>query len=98
MKVTVEINIPVDDKRSIWMTAYTEVEKAEDVGVAATGCAEALTENALGAWSVVAPPSQQIDPKAAEIITAARRDEVPASQRPKRPDDPETMRAFGDPD
>jgi hypothetical protein len=95
MKVTVEISVPVDDKRNVWMTAYAEDVEADDVSKAAAGCAEALTDQALAAWSVVAP-RPAIDPRAAEIVAAAKRDEVPASQRPKRPDDPDTMRAFGD--
>jgi hypothetical protein len=97
MKLTAEVSIPIDDKRSIWMTAYADDVEPDQLAAAATGLQEALTGQALAAYSIVAPT--QVDTDAAAIVAAASRrkeTDVPAQQRPPRPEDPESMRTFGE--
>lgn len=99
MDIKVEVSVPVDDKRSVWLTGHAEDVEVEDVGTVTGQMAGAVAKEALELYDQ-AVPATQLEEEAAKIVQAAKarsdREKIPPSQRVKRPEDPETMRTFGE--
>lgn len=99
MKLNSEITIDLDDKRRIWMENSAELPDdmpAEDVGKVAAQLVEVTTDNALAAYAVGADrhPPGGVEEAGKRLAAAAAA--IPASERPKRPEDPASMRSFGE--
>lgn len=97
MILKIETAIDLDANRKVWITGETDVEDPEDFAEAASALAEAVANQALTTYGKAGADIGVVAPSA-EAILASAASMVPPSQRPKRPDDPPTMRAFGEDD
>jgi hypothetical protein len=96
----VEIGIDVDPKRKIWLVGDVGKVELSELKEAAIAVTEAITLQALTARAI-AMGDVEVDEDAAKIVEMARKaaaDQVPPSERRPRPEDPESMRAFGEDD
>lgn len=98
MIIRVEIGIDIDAKRKIWLQADASPVKPEDAEQISAALIEGVTTQAL-AVQAVQEQRVEVDPAASAVVAAARASgpqEPPPSQRRPRPEDPESMRAFGE--
>lgn len=96
MNIKAEASIDIDPNRKIWMQAEAKDVPVEKVAEVAAGLQAALTEQVLSAYDF-AVPRIEMSKSAKDIVDEARKhSDVPPSERRKRPDDPESMKAFGD--
>jgi hypothetical protein len=97
-----EVSIPVDDKRNVWMTGTAEKVPVSKVGDVTAMVGKAVSDQALATFDQAVPPSE-LEDEAARIVREAKNkgggaEEVPPSQRRPRPEDPDSMRTFGEDD
>lgn len=100
MKIKIEVSVPVDDKRNIWLTGEAEGVEVDDVGKVTAHIAEGISGKAIELYDQAVPPSE-IEDEAAQIVRRAKekgKEEIPPSQRRPRPEDPDSMKTFGDDD
>jgi hypothetical protein len=90
MRLRAEASIDIDANRKIWISGFAEDVSAEDAPEISKALTESVTEQALSAHEAVGLPVQS-----AEALLESIRSGDPADRRP-RPEDPESMRAFGD--
>lgn len=95
MIIKVEVGIDLDDKRRIWIEGSAQTAPGESVAVLAPAVIKELTAQVTG-------QAMAIHEKAAAqmVISGALAggDGRAPSERPKRPDDPPTMRAMQEED
>lgn len=97
MKLTAEISIDLDANRKIWITGSAEDVEPGDVSQVQQALQEQVTAQGLAAYSVAGPPKPM---SAEQVMEAARASAAvpqgdPSERRP-RPEDPESMRTFGE--
>lgn len=90
MILKAEASIDIDVNRKIWITGSAEGIEPENVQEVAEALAESVVGQALEAHKAIGLPVAT-----PEDILAAARVGDPADRRP-RPEDPPSMRAFGD--
>lgn len=99
MDIKVEVSVPVDDKRAIWLTGHAEDVELDDVAQVTSDMSGAVAKQALDLYDHAVPQSE-LEKEAARIVEQARktggREEIPPSQRRPRPDDPPSMATFGE--
>lgn len=95
MKLKVEAVIDIDSRRRAIISGDVDEVESSQFRNVAHALAQAVTTQALTAAAVGA---EGIEPDGAAIASAAGAEPLAPSQRTKRPDDPATMRAFGEDD
>jgi hypothetical protein len=100
VRLSIEVAVDIDKDRKVWMVGSATDVEVEDVGDVARQLVEHTTGNALAAFgAAVDRLGVSVDPNAASVVAAARAGaQLPPSERPPRPEDPESMRTFGDDD
>lgn len=94
MKIQVEAIIDVDEKRKIWIIGSAEDGVNEDNCQAVT---KALAQSVTGQALRTAKERGAPIGSAAHVMSRASSG-IDAASRPKRPEDPDSMRAFGEPE
>jgi len=96
MKLSAEISIDLDDNRKVWITGTAEGVEPADVAQVQEALQENVTAQGLAAYNMVGPQlPQAMTPE--QVIEAARAASPtdPAERKP-RPEDPDSMKTFGD--
>jgi len=97
MKIRVEASVDLDANRKVWIHGEAEDFEPEQLEETAQTLAQAVTDQALGAYTRAAA-ALGIVPLSAEAVMASAGLRTPPSERRPRPEDPESMRTFGDDD
>ena len=100
MRLEAEATIDIDANRKIWIHIFADGVEADQVEQVAPTLAEQVTAQALAAHEH-ASQKLSIAPSAAAVLSSVGSGHpsgLSPSERPPRPEDPETMRTFGDPD
>jgi hypothetical protein len=100
VKLAIEVAIDIDRNRRVWMVGSADDVKPDEVEKVAPQLVEATTSHAVAAHAAaVERLGVDLEPDGAAIArAAAEASGIPASERPKRPEDPDTMRTFGEDD
>jgi hypothetical protein len=92
IEIKVECAIDIDENRRVWIRGGAPECPVEHAGKLGSELVEAVTANACAALGhAVEELGVAVDQDAAKIVAAARASsgaQVPASERPKRPEDP----------
>ncbi len=94
MKLTIEAVIDIDRSRRAIIAGNVDNVESTQFRNVVHALAQSVTEQALAA--AVVGVEGGVEPVGASIAHGAGAEPLAPSQRPKRPDDPNTMRAFGD--
>jgi hypothetical protein len=100
MKLSIEVAIDLDQNRRVWMVGSADDVKADEVDKVAPQLVEATTSHAVAAHAAAAERlGVDLEPNGAAIARAAAASSgLPLSEREPRPEDPESMRTFGEDD
>lgn len=99
MKIRIEAAIDLDSNRKVWIQGDAENVEPEQVPAVSQALCTSVTTEALQAYAVAAKSLGIVAPSAESILAAVgSRGGLAPSERKPRPDDPVTMRTFGEDD
>lgn len=99
MQIKVEVTIDLDDKRQMRLEGSAAPVEVEQIDKAAEHLTGNIVAKAIAAYNIVKqtlPRSMSAEDVVEAARLAATEGAGAPSERPKRPDDPPTMAAFGE--
>ena len=97
MKIKIEASVDLVLNRKVWIHGEAEDFEPEQLEETAQTLAQAVTDQALEAHARAAA-ALGVVPLSAEALMASAGLRTPPSERRPRPEDPASMRTFGDDD